>query len=317
MGIIVVTSSPRASSQQAQQVGSRRCNPLRDMSQDRPTELLFLYRRTSKRLRVALSDAEMWRDMPIRHGADYHRAGLRYFLRPRGMEDRIVVPLRESDTLHLPDRYWGLHPTRRAVETLRDKAAFAAYAVGAGLGDHVPASYADPGEARFPCVLKRTNRSGSYGVAVATSHDEASAMLRRRPWRGRKVLLQQYIEGADCVLHGVAVAGRIVWHCAYRYALPPEVRIRTPVNIAGFERLQISGAELALFERFLAPLAYDGPFNIDYRTPAGGTPVVFEINPRMGTSIFRPGNRAELGATISAIVTHARPMQSARGVASS
>ena len=137
------------------------------MSQPQPTELLFLYHRTSKGLRRALKDVEMWRGIPILHGRDYHRSGLRYVLRPRGMQDRIVVPLRESDTLRLPDRYWGLHPTRRAVDTLRDKAAFASYAVEAGLGAHVPRRYASAEEAKYPCVLKRTNRAGSYGVALA------------------------------------------------------------------------------------------------------------------------------------------------------
>lgn len=285
------------------------------MSQPRPTELLFLYRRTSNGLRRALNDAEMWRAIPIRHGRDYHRSGVRYVLRPSNMEDRIVVPLRESDTLRLPDRYWGLHPTRQAVDTLRDKAAFATYAVAADLGAHVPQRYASAGEASYPCVLKRTNRAGSYGVALARSVDELNAMLRRRPWRGRPVLLQRYVEGEDCVLHGVAVAGRIVWHCAYRYTLPPDVSIRTPDNFEGFDRVPCSADHLALFERFLLPLGYDGPFNIDFRRPPDGSPVIFEINARMGTSIFRPDNRADLKATISAIVTHARPMQSASGVA--
>jgi hypothetical protein len=281
----------------------------------RPTELLFLYHRSSKPLQAALNDAEMWRGIPIPHGADYHRSALRYFLRPSGMADRIVVPLRESDTLHLPPRYWGLHPTRRTVETLRDKARFAAYAVAVGLSAHVPASFASPGAARFPCVVKRTNRAGSYGVAVAESVEDASAMLRRRPWRHRTTLLQELIEGEDCVIHGVAVAGRIVWHCVYRYALPPDVRIRTPDNILGFDRIGASDADLALFERFLVPLSYDGPFNIDFRRPAGGMPVIFEVNPRMGTSLYRPENRADLRATISAIVAHARPMRSAAGIA--
>ncbi len=285
------------------------------MPQDRPTELLFLYRRTSKRLLAALSDAEMWRDMPIRHGADYHRSGWRYVLRPRGMADRIVVPLRESDTLRLPDRYWGLHPTRQAVNTLRDKAAFADYAAKTGLAAHVPATYAKPGDAKFPCVLKRTNRAGSFGVAIAASPTELEAMLHRRPWRNRPVLLQSYVEGEDCVIHGVAVAGRIVWHTSYRYALPPDVGIRTTDNIVGFERVACSAEDLALFERFLVPLSYDGPFNIDFRRPAGRTPVILEINARMGTSLFRPENRADLAATICAIIAHARPMRSRGGVA--
>ena len=285
------------------------------MPQDRPAELLFLCRRASQSLHAALNDTQMWRDIPIRHGPDYERRGWRYFLRPRGMADRIIVPLRESDTLRLPDRYWGLHPTRQTVETLRDKARFAAYAVAAGLAAQVPATYPGLDEARFPCVVKRTNRAGSYGVAVAASREEASAMLRRRPWRNRPVLLQEYVEGEDGVLHGVANAGRIVWHCAYRYVLPTDGRIRTPDSIFGIERFEVTPAELSMFERFLAPLAYDGPFNIDFRRPAGRGPVILEINPRIGGSLYRPENRDDLRATICAIVAHARPMQSAGGVA--
>lgn len=285
------------------------------MTQSRPTELLFLYRRTSTKLHAVLNDPDLWRDIPIHHGRDYHRSGWRYFFRPSGMQDRIVVPLRESDTLRLPDRYWGLHPTRQAVNTLRDKATFAEYAAKAGLTAHVPVCYGRAADAVFPCVVKRTNRAGSFGVAIATSPAELDAMLRQRPWRNRRVLLQQYVEGEDCVIHGVAVAGHIIWHTSYRYALPPDVGIRTPDNIVGFDRVACNAEDLALFERFLLPLSYDGPFNVDFRRPAGGTPLIFEINARMGTSLFRPENRADLAATIKTIVAHARPMRSEGGVA--
>lgn len=64
---------------------------------------------------------------------------------------------------------------------------------------------------------------------------------------------------------------------------------------------------LALFERFLRPIRYDGPANIDTRRGADGTVWVLEINPRLGGSLMRPEKVEDLAA-LAALVANAAPM---------
>lgn len=62
-----------------------------------------------------------------------------------------------------------------------------------------------------------------------------------------------------------------------------------------------------MFERFLAPLDYQGPANIDFRRRADGRLALLEINPRLGGSLMRPEFAADLDAALGIIVREAQP----------
>ncbi len=224
-----------------------------------------------------------------------------------GGRQSIVIPLRRPAMQAMPPFYWSLAPTRRAHDTCDDKRRFARFMAAAGLADLMPRSWEDKGDCRFPCLVKRNNRSGSDGVAIVNSPAELEAVMAVPPFRRRPVMFQELVDGlVDHATHTVAVAGRIVWHTSYAYDIDPATRLQTSAVHATRRRIGTPPAVLAQFERVLAALRYDGPASFDWR-PRGSGFVLFEVNPRFGGSMMLPINRDDLRAGVSAVLAHARP----------
>ena len=213
----------------------------------------------------------------------------------------IVVPLMEEHTESCPPEFPALIPTRLALRTFRDKGAFAEYAAQQGLSARCPVVYPNSGVARFPCVLKRTDLNAGIGVVIAESGDHLKELLQEPLFSGYPYILQSLVPG-DCeyVTHCICDRGRIVWHCSYAYDLDPQIRLR--VSGSKTRRAEISPAQLAELGKFLAPLAFSGPCNIDHKVADDGHVIVFEINPRLGGSLMYPENLDDLRAALSSLV---------------
>lgn len=225
---------------------------------------------------------------------------------PRETRHRtVVIPLMEPHIALCPAGYSRLIPTEQALRTLQDKGAFAAYARSCGLAALCPETYTGPGQAVYPCVLKRLDLNNCDGVRVVTSEEECRECLEQEPWRGRAYLLQEYVASDDdrCT-HCVCVDGQIVWHCSYVYSPAPKNIQERYAQI--LQRVTEPASCMADFQALLAPLRFSGPCNIDYRIRAKGRVAVLEINPRLGGSLMRPVNRDDLKAALATIVQHAR-----------
>lgn len=235
---------------------------------------------------------------------------------PRPWRKRVVVPLIEPHVASTPFDCYALVPDPRTLAILSDKAEFARHAGGQGLAHLLPRTL-DLAEPTFPAVLKPTNLCASVGVAVVRSQAELDEKLATSPWSDGQVLLQEAVASLDDrVTHLVCVRGRIVWHRTYTYGLDGPDAIR-PIDAKVVRRDDASSEDLAAFESLLMPLGYDGPANIDYRRRADGSLAIFEINPRLGGSMMRKKNAADLAACLAVIVKHARwrPSPSAEPVA--
>lgn len=212
----------------------------------------------------------------------------------------IVLPLMEDHIQYCIDSgVRALLPSRTALDYLRNKAAFAIHNLMHGLSDFCPRVYQTERSAEFPCVLKRTDLNAGVGVAVARSPEHLKELLSREPWRDRPYVLQELVRDADdCVMHAVCCDGRIEWQCVYRYpSNGGEFGARkAPVR----EALTLS--QKAILERFVQPLAYTGPCNIDFKLFPDGRLLVLEVNPRLGGSLMLPPNHADLARTIQHIV---------------
>lgn len=241
----------------------------------------------------------------------WRRLGLRPTERPLrpGQLRRIVsIPLLEAHVPAVGPGTWTLLPPPEAMRVLADKGRFARYAAAQGLGAFVPATYASPETASFPAVLKRCDLNAGHGVAVVSSRTELMARLAEPPWAGEPVLLQECVEAeVEYVAHLVRAGGRIVWSRAYAYPLAHRRVVRGPVEGLAIEPARLGAADLAVFERFLAPLDYQGPANIDFRRRADGRLALLEINPRLGGSLMRPEFAADLDAALGIIVREAQP----------
>lgn len=225
---------------------------------------------------------------------------------PRETRHRtVVIPLMEPHIASCPAGYSRLIPTNQMLRTLQDKGAFAAYARSSGLVALCPETYAGPGQAVYPCVLKRLDLNNCDGVRLVTSEEQCRECLEQEPWRGHAYLLQEYVASDDdrCT-HCVCVDGQIVWHCSYVYSpAPKNIQERYAQTL---QRVTEPASRVADFQALLAPLRYSGPCNIDYRIRANGRVTVLEINPRLGGSLMRPANRDDLKSALATILKHAR-----------
>lgn len=219
---------------------------------------------------------------------------------------RIVIPLLERNSESAPTACWGLVPSRAAIKTFRDKSLFARYARRHELTDSVPHTFPRLDKVDFPCILKRVDLAGGQGVVVVESPDALTARLSSPPWVGQKVVVQRYLRGPEWTGHVVAVDGRVVWSCAYAHNYDPASPIHIPSSTEKTVPAPLSAEDIACIERFLLPLRYDGPANVDFKRTPNGKLKILEINPRLGGSLFRPQNAADLKQAIGAIIKHAK-----------
>lgn len=221
----------------------------------------------------------------------------------------VVLPLRERQIARCPRWHWGLWPTKRVLATLRDKVRFACYLEETGLADCAPRRFAWLDAVRFPAVVKQARSAAGQGVELVRDEDELDAVLQRPDWQGVDTLVQAYVgDGIDRVTHAVLARGRVVWHRTYLYHMAPEIRIQRQHTPKTTAPVPTPAEDLQRLAAILGPLGYDGPVAMDSRELAGGRSCLFEINPRLGGSLFWPGHAADLRAALTALIGHARPM---------
>ncbi len=218
----------------------------------------------------------------------------------------VIITTLDADTLDRPRAIASLLPDDPSMQLLGNKARFARYVHGAGLERLCPRTWRTPEEAEFPCVLKRVNLSSGKGVAIARSADQLRDMLEQEPWRGRHVIMQSFAPGAhEYVTHCVCRDGRILWTCSFEYDARQDFDIRTAADPWDLRPHQPTERALEQIASFLEPLRYTGPCNVDYKLAADGSVVVFEVNPRLGGSLFLPANVDRLREALACIVDHA------------
>jgi hypothetical protein len=219
----------------------------------------------------------------------------------------VVIPLMEPHIETFPLQYKALAPDAVALKTLRDKAAFAAFAKKIGLDGYCPTSYGRVMDATFPCVLKRVDLSSSNGVVLVKSYEHLQSLFADDEWNGKKFILQSFAPGAqEYVTHCVCRDGDILWHCSYEYGMSSPDDIRSAETIKAVRPYKLSDRHLDVIGKFLKPLSYDGPCNVDYKISDEGELVVLEINPRLGGSLMDGRHVDDLAVSLSHIIDNAR-----------
>lgn len=202
------------------------------------------------------------------------------------VESAVLIPLLERHAVECPIGYPSLIPSQESLGILSDKEYFYHYAQKQGLSHFCPTHFETPEEASFPAVLKRTNLNATGGVSVVRSAEEVHSCLEQVPWNGHRWVLQEYLEGdREFVSHLVCQEGKVIWDKTFRYGDCGGLRISRPKPI--LEVFDTETEVLEAYERFLKPLAYSGPCNIDYKWDESGKLRIFEINPRLGGSLMR------------------------------
>ncbi len=130
----------------------------------------------------------------------------------------------------------------------------------------------------FPLILKPRTGRGSRGVRVVATPDELTAYLASARPAPDATLIQRHITGTE---YTVSV---VVWRDGtVRAVVPKEV-----IDKRGITRLAVTRRHDAidrLCRTIQERLRADGPFNVQLRLDADGTPLPFEINPRFSTTV--------------------------------
>lgn len=219
---------------------------------------------------------------------------------------RIVIPSKAPHAARLPRGWRSLSPGPAAVRTLNDKRRFAVYMAENGLGDYCPATYAGPADAAYPCVLKRANKSASWGVVVVTSRAELETQLQRPLFHKHAFTLQALIAGTtEHATYCVCKDGAVLWHCTFLTEVAHANTIKSEDSVMRRWKIATPGPIVRQIEKVLAPLGYSGPCNLDYKLGPDGRICVFEINPRLGGTLMMPQYGGDLRQAFACIVDNA------------
>ncbi|MDR3500481.1 MAG: hypothetical protein P4L72_14795 [Parvibaculum sp.] len=252
--------------------------------------------------------APVWSRMPCIREVSLRDAGRNRPPRFPFIDSRtVVIPLLEHHIVRCPRNYLSLIPDSTALLHFSDKANFSTYAERHGLSAHCPAHYRRVMDAVFPCVIKRAELNGGVGVALVNSYEELQALFGQEMWNGKKFILQAFVPGTtEYVTHCVCKDGKILWHWSMEYELPSAETMKAAGKHKSTRPCSISARNLAIIEKFLAPIAYSGPCNVDYKLTEEGDILVMEINPRLGGSLMFPLHVDALKEALTCIVENAR-----------
>lgn len=219
---------------------------------------------------------------------------------------QIVVPTKTGHAKRLPHGWRALCPDEASVQTLGDKRRFAAYMAAHRFGDYCPATFAGVEDAAYPCVLKRADMSASWGVVVVRSRAELEAQLDSPVFNGRPYVLQALVPGStEHATYCICKDGAILWHCTFLTEVAAADTIKSEDSVLRRWKIGTPESIVREIESVLAPLAYSGPCNLDYKLGRDGKIKVFEINPRLGGSLMLPQYGEELRQALSCIVANA------------
>jgi hypothetical protein len=184
------------------------------------------------------------------------------------------------------------HPSPQTVSLCDDKLALAAFLTAQGFGRFVPPPRA-PG-APYPYLRKRRRGwNGEHCRIVNGPQDETDP--DDEEWFAQAFVPGHY----EFATHILRAGGHI------RYASTFAYKMATPTSIKGAhdkprETLFMRGCNyLSLFAEILARLDYEGTACIDYKV-FDGRPILFEVNPRCGSSLCQDVN-AYLDAYLAAL----------------
>lgn len=217
----------------------------------------------------------------------------------------LAMPLTLEDVLYFADRP-GLaaaqpiaHPSRPAVELLHDKLAFDRFVRNLGYAQYLPAASSGSVDGpSLPCIVKP--REGIFGRNCHLIRTEAERHANRQLFADESFIVQSYIPGdREYAVHLYVEGGLIVRHLGIEYLF------NTPYPIKGVDGPSILGIFrcpfLTLWLSILNAARFQGFCCVNYKVRPDGTPVILEINPRMGGSLsfvffsflrnFRPTTR--------------------------
>ena len=206
--------------------------------------------------------------------------------RPETVSDfDVLVPLLFVDAVRRLDELRALIrqsrlpiPSRSSIDLCDDKLAFHQRIIAAGLGEFLPRVDEN---LTPPYVLK--GRWGHAGKQVRVVLDGADAPESPAAAEPADYFRQELVPGRyEYTAHILFIDGRIRRALCIEHDMAREISVKGPLKPRR-QRI-VRCRHLPIFARMLEALEFEGLCNIDFKL-RDGTPVVMEVNPRMGLSL--------------------------------
>ncbi len=188
-----------------------------------------------------------------------------------GVDEELppVAALVEAGRLH------ALLPPKRFVETHLDKLA-SARALGGSAPRTVPAEEAET--LGFPCLVKPRRGRGSRGVAVIRSVRQLEGYLALYGTEPESAVAQELATGREyTVLMAADTAGNL------RAIVPVAVEVKRGITLRAHTARDRAVEEACRAVHAADPVS--GCYNIQLMRDSGGRVRIFEINPRVSTTL--------------------------------
>jgi len=204
-------------------------------------------------------------------------------------EPRMIV-LNDLDDIRTAEDRLGQFPNTfstsfKMAEMLNNGSALRGFLRENNLGDFMP-----PAPDGFPFFFKVNGTSGGSGTFIVHDERQKASLIKQHKERGYS-MQAAVMSSLEYVAHVLAVGGDCKKIITYECALPDLLYVKCGpmagfrVNTPGMN--QLSGVFLAL--------GYTGFACVNYKLDYRGMIKIFEINPRMGSSlVFNPVDLREM-----------------------
>jgi carbamoylphosphate synthase large subunit len=200
-----------------------------------------------------------------------------------------------NDCLFAQDKC--VFPDVALANSLDDKMAFNRLMVDLGYSDCIP-KVGSPGDLQFPMIKKR--RIDEYGIhtRIIKNSSELETCEQADHY------FQEYVRGnEEYATHAICVAGSLLYVASYMYVFETDTYSKS-ASVQPSSVRNLGGYIPSELTNILSDLRYTGCacFNFKLR---GTLPLIFELNPRVGSSFLRDAN-AYFGAYMKAVETNNR-----------
>lgn len=217
-----------------------------------------------------------------------------------GIEDKIIIALNEDDILNCP--YKSLKPSDDIIKIFRDKRQFKDFLKINNIDNYAKDYTLENVE--FPVILKRTDLVKGKGIFLIKDMEELKIKLSLPIYLNQEYIIEKYISTPyEPVTWMVCKDGEVLWHKSLEWSKKTSPIIKTGAEIGGIEYTP-SESTIELFKQIIKISNYSGPIAFNYKM-LDESPIIFEVNPRLGGTLMLEENIDLLAEAINTIIkTH-------------
>lgn len=251
----------------------------------------------------ALRDPDLWHDLDqvkevIHVDGPWHPLTQS----SKEFEKTIIIPLRVTEIRNCPKDFASLVPSIGNLDLFDNKGNFYEFMIQSNLEKYIPRliEYQD---ISFPILIKRLDLSSGIGIQYVENWDTLNEWINHDIFANKQFILQEYIEGdVEYVTHIVCRDGVILWSVTLQGTVPMEKKVNSGAFAQEISKLEPE--HLSIFGQIFKLANYSGPACINFKI-SNGNPLVFEVNPRFGGSLFIPKFREQLVESLRTILENA------------